>query len=139
MKKWILFAIVLLIAGLALVPAVFAQGPLNQADSGYGTGPMMRSDFGYTVGPMMRTGFGPGQRMDNAAGQARVRAPIPAMLTRMATVFATTSLTRMATASAITPVLVADKAPASPTRMATVCATTWVWPGRDSLAAAVAG
>ena len=70
MKKWILFAIVLLIAGLALVPAVFAQGPLNQADSGYGTGPMMRSDLGYGVGPMMRTGFGPDQRMGNAAGQA---------------------------------------------------------------------
>ena len=60
MKKWILLVIVVLIAVLALVPAVFAQGPLNQDSSSYGSGPMMRTDFGP----------GNGQRMGNAANPA---------------------------------------------------------------------
>ncbi len=60
MKKWILLAIVVLVAGLALVPAVFAQGPLNQDSSSYGGGPMMRSGFG----------GGNWQRMGNAASPA---------------------------------------------------------------------
>mgnify|MGYP000597383599 CR=1 FL=1 len=60
MKKWVLLVIVVLVAGLALVPAVFAQGPLNQDSSSYGNGPMMRTDFGP----------GNGQRMGNAASPA---------------------------------------------------------------------
>ena len=38
MKKWILLAVVVLVAVLALVPAVFAQGPLNQDGVGSGRG-----------------------------------------------------------------------------------------------------
>ena len=60
MKKWILLVIVVLIAVLDLVPAVFAQGPLNQDSSSYGSGPMMRTDFGP----------GNGQRTGNAANPA---------------------------------------------------------------------
>ena len=62
MKKRVLLAVVVLIAVLALVPAVFAQGPLNQDSSSYGNGPMMRTDFD------------PGnwQRMGNAATSAVV-------------------------------------------------------------------
>ena len=59
MKKWVLLAIVVLVAGLALVPAVFAQGPMDQDSLSYGSG----------SGPMMRSGFGGGnwQRTGNAA------------------------------------------------------------------------
>ncbi len=57
MKKWILLAIVLLMAVLALAPVVFAQGPLNQDNSAYGSGSMMGDSFG-PGSMMMRGGFG---------------------------------------------------------------------------------
>jgi len=73
MKKWMILAVIVLLAGLALVPVVFAQGPLNQDNSGYGPGSMMQ-EGGFTrgTGPMMRSGFGPGnwQQPGTAAGQA---------------------------------------------------------------------
>lgn len=53
MKMWVLIAVVVLITVLALVPAVLAQGPLNQDNSAYGPGSMMgRGSM------MMRGGFG---------------------------------------------------------------------------------
>ena len=70
MKKWVLLAVVVLVAALALVPAVFAQGPLNQDGSTYGPGSMMGGSF--SRGSMMRTGFGGGnwQQLDGAAAPA---------------------------------------------------------------------
>ena len=56
MKKWIFVAIVVLVAVLALVPAVFAQGPFNRDNSAYGPGSMMDGSFGR--GSMMRGSFG---------------------------------------------------------------------------------
>lgn len=57
MKKWVLIAVVVLIAVLALVPAVLAQGPLNQDSSAYGSGSMMGGGFG-RGSMMMQGGFG---------------------------------------------------------------------------------
>ena len=65
MKKWILLAVVVLVAALALVPAVFAQGPLNQDGSTYGPGSMMGGSF--SRGSMMQGNW---QRMGNAAAPA---------------------------------------------------------------------
>ena len=56
MKKWVLLTVVVLVATLALVPAVFAQGPLNQDGSAYGPGSMMGGSF--SRGSMMRSGVG---------------------------------------------------------------------------------
>lgn len=67
-RKWILvtsLVVVLLIAVVALVPAVFAQSPLGP---GYGNGLLLNSGNGQAGGQMMRGEFGPqtqmmGQRM----------------------------------------------------------------------------
>jgi hypothetical protein len=46
MKKWVLLAVVVLIAVLALAPAAFAQGPFNNDGAGFSRGSMMRTGFG---------------------------------------------------------------------------------------------
>ena len=72
MKKWVLIAVVVLIAVLALAPAAFAQGPFNDDGSGFSRGSMMRAGFGtdnwQRLGNAADPAFGMGSRRDGATG-----------------------------------------------------------------------
>ena len=66
MKKWVLIAVVMLIAVLAVAPGAFAQGPFNDDGSGFSRGSMTRTGFG--PGNAADPAFGMGSRRDGATG-----------------------------------------------------------------------
>ena len=72
MKKWVLLAVVVLIAVLALAPAVFAQGPFNNDNAGFSRGSMMRTGFGSNnwqqMGNAAAPAFGMGPRWGGSTG-----------------------------------------------------------------------
>lgn len=71
MKKWMLGAVIVvvaLIAAVSLIPAALADGPTDGYGFGFGRGPVFNQGVGYGQGRMVNTNFGQGARLGLGSG-----------------------------------------------------------------------